>query len=289
MAIDPKLREIRFYRCLLGLGMDWLMIALSFVAVGLTLHPLAWVLGIFVVGTRQQALGIIAHDGVHRLISRDRRVNDLVAQIFCYWPMGADLRGNRPMHLNHHRHLGTSQDPELAYYRSGAPHWDAPISRGRLLWQLTSACFGANWREIFRIRQAMPPDVLSGKLMPLVVNAAFVGICAATGAWWAAALWYLSTCTTMVAAWTFRTWIEHLGSATTHRVHLPAWLRFWMTPHGCWMHWEHHAHPAVPYYNLARVRAQDDSVPVVGFWAWIRQLETSAPAPSGTLPRRDAA
>jgi fatty acid desaturase len=40
---------------------------------------------------------------VHHCAFRNRRLNDLVAQTLCFWPLYGDLHGYRAFHLAHHR------------------------------------------------------------------------------------------------------------------------------------------------------------------------------------------
>ena len=103
-ALAP-LRERRLSRWLLPAAADWLSILAAFAAVALTQHWFVYTLAASGIGTRQHALGILGHDAAHRLACRSRRLNDVLGQLICFWPIGATLGGYRRYHFDHHRHL----------------------------------------------------------------------------------------------------------------------------------------------------------------------------------------
>src|SRR3989442_744970 len=57
------------------------------------------------------------HDGVHAVIVRTRRTNDLLAELLLAWPVLVPFRSYRHVHRLHHRHLGTERDPDFARNR----------------------------------------------------------------------------------------------------------------------------------------------------------------------------
>jgi len=73
----------------------------------------AIVFSVFVIGTRQHAILILAHDGGHGQASANRKLNDLVTNLFSLWPFGLGVSGYRKFHFAHHRYMGTELDPEL--------------------------------------------------------------------------------------------------------------------------------------------------------------------------------
>ena len=52
-----------------------------------------------------------------------------------------------------------------------------------------------------------------------------------------------------------RTFLEHLGTEGTHRLHLKWWERHIIAPHNIWYHWEHHRYPTIAYHKLPKARA----------------------------------
>src|SRR5258706_3631784 len=58
------------WRWLVAVGLEWLLIA-AVIAVCL-MYPRwwVWILGAFLIGTRQHGLAVLAHDGAHHLLAR---------------------------------------------------------------------------------------------------------------------------------------------------------------------------------------------------------------------------
>ena len=79
------------------------------------------------IGNRQLGLFILMHDAAHGLLHPNRKLNDWVARCFC----GNELDAYRPYHLQHHRYVQQSEDPDLVL---SAPF---PISRASLLRKIT--------------------------------------------------------------------------------------------------------------------------------------------------------
>ena len=73
------------------------------------LWPVTIPLAVVIVGTRQLGLFVLMHDGAHAVLHRNRKVNDWVA----YWLCSPTLRDYRPYHLQHHRFVQQTGDPDL--------------------------------------------------------------------------------------------------------------------------------------------------------------------------------
>jgi hypothetical protein len=54
-------------------------------------------------------------------------------------------------------------------------------------------------------------------------------------------------------------------------------------PHDIGLHWEHHQHPSVPFYNLAALRARMEGPPLVSLRALARGFLASATLASGQV------
>ena len=85
----------------------WLVIGAA-IAVGVA-WPFIVPLMLLVVGNRQLGLFILMHDAAHGLLHPNRAINDRLARWFC----GNELDQYRPYHLQHHRFVQQSDDPDL--------------------------------------------------------------------------------------------------------------------------------------------------------------------------------
>lgn len=252
---------------------------------GLSVLPFA----ILVIGNRQHALGVLGHEGAHRLIApRNRALNDGLTQVLCFWPLLADVNVYRGFHLAHHHKLNTPEDPENAYREAGAPHWDLPYTRAKLLRRCTLDALGGGFGEAWRIRRFMGPQSVFAAAGPITCALAITAVGAAFGHPWVVVLWYWSLGTTFVALWRARCWFEHAGVEHTHRLHLNLWQRHLVSPHNIWIHWEHHTLAGVPWWALPELREQAPEVPVITLDELFAFYEQHPRAPSGT-PSRPAA
>ena len=93
------------------LVVDWVVISFS-IALSVVC-PYCIPLSVFIVGNRQHALSILGHDATHKLVSKNRFINESLGNYFCYSPLLIPWREYRSFHAKHHKFLGTTKDPEL--------------------------------------------------------------------------------------------------------------------------------------------------------------------------------
>ncbi|WP_260427527.1 fatty acid desaturase [Burkholderia cenocepacia] len=74
-----------------------------------------------VVATRQHALFILYHDATHYHLTRRRSANDFLINLAIGVPGLVPIEFYRPLHLAHHRHVGTAEDPERNYLYHAQP------------------------------------------------------------------------------------------------------------------------------------------------------------------------
>jgi fatty acid desaturase len=229
-----------------------------------TLIPL-----IVVIAARQHALGILGHDGAHRLICRNRVLNDLLANILCEWPLMSNLSGYRVFHFEHHRKVGTPDDPELIHKNNewrilNIPvlgQWPVPIRPWKFALFIAGDFFGA----------ALPHLLMAARLTrararaDMISQFSFLGFAIALSVWlnalWVPILWFVSLGTVFWTIFRIRIWTEHVGTPGTHVLRPTALQKFIFLPHNTWCHYEHHEHPYVPCWALPSIR--DPATPTV--------------------------
>lgn len=95
--------------------LEWTAIVLLF-AVGFWIDRIwAWAAIIVLLGSRQNGLGVLGHDGSHYLAANNRRLNEVASEALCFWPVMTGIDDFRGFHFAHHRHFNTSQDPEIIF------------------------------------------------------------------------------------------------------------------------------------------------------------------------------
>jgi fatty acid desaturase len=236
-------------------------------------NPIAVALSVFLVGTRQHALFVIAHDAAHYLLYERRWLNDLVGRA-CATVQGLSMCTYRVIHRLHHNNLYGALDPDTALH-GGYPRGRSYLIRklltdlaGLTAWKTYAYFLGGAPALNTTTNVALRPlDDTSGKLRTeakrdrnLVV--AFHLCLLAVFAWAGylveyLVLWVLPLVTVVQAILRLRAIAEH-GATTDFSSPLtaartntgPAWLEWLIFPHHVNYHVEHHLYASVPHYNL---------------------------------------
>ena len=113
---ESQLSEIRKkndLRNIFALLFDWGLMVLGLYVFYYYPSILTFLASVVVIGSRQFALAVLAHDGAHNLLFSNHKINDFISQWFCAYPIFQDNRVYRPYHLKHHRFTETEEDPDL--------------------------------------------------------------------------------------------------------------------------------------------------------------------------------
>ena len=239
----------------------WLVIGVA-MAVGIR-WPWAIPLMVVIIGNRQLGLFILMHEGAHGLMHPHRGINDAVAK----WLCGSDLDVYRPYHLQHHRFVQQSEDPDLVL---SAPF---PVTKHSLRRKIIRDLTGQTFFKLrfgalaASLRNRSPGDaawpLIWGEARRqrffLIANTAGFLVFAAAGWWWAWLLmWLLPMVTWLQLITRLRNIAEHalmgqngsdpLRHARTTRVNMAE--RLFLAPYWVNYHGEHHLFTQVPCWNL---------------------------------------
>jgi fatty acid desaturase len=251
---------------------EWLAIFFTISLCQRFSHPLLYVAAIIVIGSRQHALMILMHDGVHNRLFRNRRLNDWVAEIPLAWPNLISARSYRRNHFGHHRYLNTAQDPDWAR-RQGDPAWVFPKRWSDLARLLLRDLSGLGAIGLLRLaRSLLSQDTGVTKRFLF----ARYGFYLAVGAiiLWAGAVkllllyWIVPLFTWLILIFRIRSIAEHsaIGGrspayAQTRTTRASILERLFIAPKNVSYHLEHHFYPSVPFYNLPKLHALLQSKP----------------------------
>lgn len=258
-------------------------VAVIAVAIGVALHfwphPLAILVAVVVIGTRQHALFIIAHDAAHYLLYQQRWLNDAVGRA-CATVQGLSMCTYRVIHRLHHNNLYGELDPDTALH-GGYPRGRSYLIRkllkdlsGLTAWKTYAYFLGGAPALNTATNTAMRPlDDTSEKLRNEARrdrNAVIVFHLAALIFFgWAGylveylVLWVLPLVTVVQAILRLRAIAEH-GATTDFTSPLtaartntgPAWLDWLIFPHHVNHHIEHHLYASVPHYRLRELNRE---------------------------------
>ena len=230
--------------------------------------PVTIPLAVIVIGTRQLGLFVLMHDAAHAALHANRKVNDWVA----IWLCSASIRQYRPYHLQHHRFVQQTEDPDLVL---SAPF---PVTRASLTRKIVRDLTGQTFvKQRFghiaqRIRARAAGESVAALFVEelvkdrrfLVGNALGFLLFAAAGGWWVwLVMWLLPMMTWLPLVYRIRNIAEHALVAqnqtdplrqarTTHANTLE---RIVVAPYWVNYHCEHHLFTSVPCWNLPRAHA----------------------------------
>ena len=241
----------------------WAVIAAA-MAVGV-MWPITLPLVVMVVGGRQLGLFILMHDAAHGLLHPNRRTNDWAAK----WFGGAELNAYRPYHLQHHRFVQQTEDPDLVL---SAPFPITPASLKRKIWRDLSGQTFFKQRVSpllvkLKSRDAGQSAILlialevKNQRVFLISNGVGFALFASAGLWWAWLLmWLLPMATWLPLVTRLRNIAEHalvaennadpLRHARTTQANFIE--RALLAPYWVNYHGEHHMFTQIPCWNLPK-------------------------------------
>ena len=242
-------------------------------------NPLVLVPAVIIIGTRQHALFVIAHEAAHYLLYERRWLNDVIGRA-CAALQGLSMCTYRVIHRLHHNNLYGALDPDTALH-GGYPRGRMYLVRklakdlgGLTAWKTYAYFLGGAPALNTATNVALRPlDDTSAKLradaradrnMVIALHIAALAVAAASGYLVQyLVLWVLPLITVVQAILRLRAIAEHGATTdfssplTAARTNLgPVWLRWCIFPHNVNYHVEHHLYASVPQYNLPRLHAE---------------------------------
>ena len=278
-------------------------------------NPLVLIPAIVIIGTRQHALFVIAHDAAHYLLYERRWLNDVVGRV-CAAAQGLSMCTYRVIHRLHHNNLYGELDPDTALH-GGYPRGRTYLVRklakdlsGLTAWKTYAYFLGGAPGLNTATKIAMRPlDDTSPKLRDearsdrnMVIGlhiAALVAFAASGYLVQYLVLWVVPLVTVVQAILRLRAIAEHgattdfsspLTAARTNLV--PAWLGWLIFPHNVNYHIEHHLYASVPQYNLPALhrelaqRGLLEAAEVVPFRATLGKIFSDRPRPAAAAQAR---
>ena len=263
--------------------------------------PFVTVVSVLIIGTRQHALFVIAHDAAHYLLYENRKANDWVGRAAAT-VQGLSMCTYRVIHRLHHNNLYGELDPDTALH-GGYPRGTWYLAKkllkdlsGFTAWKTYAYFLGGAPALNTSTNVALRPlDDTSAKLKAeartdrntvIAFHLALLALFAWSGYLVQyLVLWILPLVTVVQAILRLRAIAEHgattdfsspLTAARTNL--LPAWLEWLLFPHHVNYHIEHHLYASVPHYNLPRLhhemaaRGVLDGAEVVPFPLTLRKI-----------------
>ena len=260
-----KIKEKQDWRNILSISFNWLQMAVAMVFFFYYPNVVTFLLALVIIGSKQFALAVLAHDAAHNLLFSNNKVNDWAGQWFCAYPIFQDNRVYRPYHLKHHRHTETEEDPDLVL---SAPF---PITKKsftrKVFRDLTGITgfrrYGGSLYSIFKTQGDnffIKISKTSNKLYGFLISNFVIFILISTTMHWSLflLLWWLPSFTYYSLIIRIRNISEHGVTPgnnyfdNTRTTKSTILTRFLMVPHNVNYHLEHHLFTRCPWYNLPK-------------------------------------
>jgi len=260
------IRKKRDWINVVSISMNWLQILAAMALFFYFPNVLTFLFSVIVIGSRQFALAVLAHDGAHNLLFSNEKINDFASQWFCAFPLFSDNRPYRPYHLAHHRFTESENDPDLSL---SAPFPITKASfRRKVIRDLTGQTgfkrYSIALKSIFsseadnfagRIKKIS--DKISGFFISNLVIFSLIAIFSHWSIyfllWWIPAFTYYSLIVRIrnIAEHSVTPGDTNLNNTRTTKASLLT--RYLLVPHHVNFHLEHHLFTNCPWYNLPKV------------------------------------
>lgn len=233
---------------------------------------------IVLIGARQHALLVLAHDASHFRLLANRKANDWVGNLLLAWPMFISVEGFRHFHGDHHRFLQSEGDGNRVLWgthdASGqlVPEWRYPKSPLGLVAKVlrrASGFTGLYWIARGLLGGFMfgaPPAAQAVRALLAILGIAALSVLSLWAEFFV--FWVVPYCTWHVGAQYVRLVCEHSAVRSGDprygdtRSTLPGPLgRLLVLPRNIGYHLAHHWYPSVPFYRLPELQAALEQEP----------------------------
>jgi fatty acid desaturase len=247
----------------LHVAFEWAVVFATIAIAQKLRNPLAYVLAVLIVGSRQHAMLILMHEAVHFRLFKNKRLNEIVGEVFLAWPCLVSMRAFGKNHLAHHRHLNTAEDPDIKRKRND-PEWRFPMPRSRLNWIMLKQFTGLGFVYLVKVFHSLDKntddETTRYKMARFGFYFAIAAIIIYAGVFKLFLMyWAVPFLTWLMFIFRIRTMSEHpkvertSAYSTSLEYKLGLIERMLVTPKYAFYHMEHHSYPSVPFYRLPQL------------------------------------
>ena len=249
-----------------------------------------WIAAFLLMGRAHAQYAALMHEAAHRLLFRNRKVNDFVGRWLLGFPAFTPIDSYRRGHMAHHREEFGPDEPDIPLYRG------YPITRASLRRKLTRDAEGrTGWKlfkGLFRAVRASDPSIRFQARAIFGCQLVLIAIGVALGHPWVYfILWLAPYLTVWRVINRLRAIAEHGGMQqskdrrlTTHSVKQSWAARFALVPYHIGWHLAHHVDAGVPMSSLPKLHRElrrsgyvTDELEYPSYTALWRKLSSRAP------------
>ncbi len=267
-AVISKLSKLSPWKSSVAIVTDWIMIfAAASICNYYFSYPL-YLLTLLFIGTRYMGLVALVHDAAHYRLSRNKKINNWIGEIFCALPLfPLTVHGYRNHHTKHHQYTNTTNDPDF-FLLNNNPYYGHPKSRKSICLDLIRSLLGgyfittllvsgshAELRNLYKVPNTLGYARLCffSSLIMLSLYFNFFDLLVL--------YWMVPVITSYSTIVYVKTVIEHdrkeLGNEIKKTKHTKDnFISSVIFPHHMNYHLAHHLYPSVPYYNLPKLQKE---------------------------------
>ena len=231
--------------------------------VALELHnPITYVIAFLLMGRAHAQLLALMHESVHRLLFRNRKLNDFAGRWLLGYMSFVNTDGYRYVHMAHHREEFGPNEPDIPLYAN------YPITRASFWRKMRRDGLGSTGFRMLRgqfmsIFKTDPQQlntqrkIFSLHAVLLILSMIFVN------PWVYVMLWLVPYITVWRVMNRLRSIAEHGGlradddrRVTTHSVKQHLFSSFFFVPFNLGWHIAHHADSGIPFRSLPKYHRQ---------------------------------
>lgn len=255
------LSVLKPWKSMLAIIAEWLTIIVSIYIHNLYLNIWLYIPVWFIISTRLYAMYSLLHDAIHYSISRNKKLNDFIGQVFLGFPIFVSLEQMRKNHLNHHKFLQSENDPEIKHLSYDEFHF--PKSKLEIIIILLKDLSGYNFIKYKLIKLVMIFKDLKKITISevyieciqvvLILFSIYLGFAKELILYWIIPYATLYQVLNRIRLSTEHFNIDEQNYFKTRSV-IPSFFEKWfLTPYNLGYHLEHHLYPSVPFYNLPQL------------------------------------
>ncbi|CAB4725411.1 unannotated protein [freshwater metagenome] len=228
------------------------------IVIAVRFGPIVWLPVFVLMGRAHAQFASLMHEAAHRLLFRNRSLNDFVGRWLIGYPAFTNIDAYRRVHMAHHREEFGPNEPDIALYAN------YPISRDSWQRKLVRDAVGKTGLRLLKdqLRGARSEVVVVRNTLfkILTVQGVLIAGAIVSGYWWVYPLfWLLPYLTVWRVINRLRSVAEHGGlmasddrRVATHSVQQHWTARFFLVPFNIGFHLAHHVDAGVPFRNLPK-------------------------------------
>jgi len=235
-------------------GIIWLALELH--------NPITYVIAFLLMGRAHAQLLALMHESVHRLLFRNRKLNDFAGRWLLGYMSFVNTDGYRYVHMAHHREEFGPNEPDIPLYAN------YPITRDSFWRKMRRDALGISGFKMLRgqLRHPMRKDGFGKRTQAKILATQLVllvAISLVSHPLVYVAFWFIPQLTVWRVMNRLRSIAEHGGlradddrRVTTHSVRQHPIASFLFVPFNLGWHIAHHSDAGIPFRSLPKYHAE---------------------------------